>query len=194
MFLRNRSPLRAVLTALACLAIIAPATLATFIPPAVTVCETTLLITVQSATTTTTGGGSGATTDKFIISSGRVAYTVGTGSGAVSKQYNVQFNQASATTVNYDLSGALANRAGDSAVFTEIRSFYVKNTSVTSNITVGGGSNTAPVPVVTLAPGCEIFYRCPTTGGLAITAATADILKVTSDAVNGTADISIAGI
>lgn len=185
-----RRPLR---FALAFLALAAPVALA-FAPPAVTVAESTLLVSIQSATTTTAGTGTGSTTDKFVLSTGRVAYTVGTGSGQVSKQYNVQFNEPTATTVNYDLSGSLTNRAGDAAVFTQVRLFYVKNTSTAANLTIGGGTNAAPVPVVTLAPGCEILYRCPTTGGLAITAGTADILKVTSDAINGKADIAIVGI
>lgn len=161
---------------------------------AVTACESTMLVTVQAAVTTTTGAGVGGTSDKFIVSSGALTYTIGSGSGQVNKEYNIQFNEATATTVNYDLSGALANRAGDSAIFTSIRLFYMKNTSTAANLTIGGGSNPAPLPQIVLPPGAEILIRARNATGWAITAGTADIFKVVSDAVNGTADICIAGI
>lgn len=136
--------------------------------------------------------------DKFEISAERTAFVAASGALGVTKQWNDQ-RTLNNTTENLDLAGVLTNAFGLVVTFTKVRIWYIKNTSPTSNIVVGAHA-TAPwvgflnaEGTITLRPGAELLLTDPTVTAGAVVAGTGDMLKVTSNAVDGAYDIALGG-
>lgn len=94
-----------------------------------------------------------------------------------------------------DLSGSLSNTIKELQVFRSVSVLYIKNTSAVSNLTIGGGSNPAPLFAGTIGPGGKFLYDAGITSpGKTITPGTADMLRVTSDASDASYAIYIGGV
>jgi len=107
---------------------------------------------------------------------------------------------ATNTTEDIDLRGALADIFGVGAVFVEVTALLIKSAAAnTTNLTIGNGTNPAQLffgattHSIILQPGGTMLLTAPKTGW-AITAGTADILKVANAAgASATYNIKIMG-
>ena len=108
--------------------------------------------------------------------------------------YSASLTIAASTPSSIDLSGALNDPLGDSAVFTSVMDLYIKNTGAGS-ITFGG-TNSIPLTadetdLKTIAPGASIHIIDPT--GITVTAGTGDLIILTPGATETTADLIVIG-
>jgi hypothetical protein len=108
------------------------------------------------------------------------------------------------SVVDLDLVGSLLNAYGEAANFSTIMALEIKNTSVTAVLKVGNAAaangwyamfgNSSDL--LTLRPGTAFKISAPSgdTTGYAVTAGTADILRITEGASSaGTFDLIITG-
>ena len=98
------------------------------------------------------------------------------------------------TTENIDLSGALASGLGTAVVFTKVRLIFVRWNGLGTLTASGAGASgaAAVLGAEPVGPGGIIFKASPDAGGMAVTAASADILAITTTGA-GDYDIVIAG-
>jgi hypothetical protein len=95
---------------------------------------------------------------------------------------------AGSANETFDLAGGLVDVFGETLTFTIIRSFCVINRNLSTDadgiLEVGAGSNPWDswlgdgTDLVKVGPGGALFIWNPSTAGFAVTAGTADILKV----------------
>lgn len=111
----------------------------------------------------------------------------GTSNGQADKVWSDTRTLAASATEDLDLAGALAAALGGTAVFVEVVAVMVIALAAnTNNVVVGNG--TAPViggpfgaagaNTIVLQPGACFLWFSPTNPAAAVTATTADILKV----------------
>jgi hypothetical protein len=135
--------------------------------------------------------------------SASLAWLSGSGAGQCSKIYSDSFSVSQSTNTDLDLSGSLAGVYG-TVVFTAIKGILIvagTNTGL-GNLTVGNVTNgiVAPFGAAThsfaIAPGGVLFTANPSAAGFAITAGTADLLRIATAATAGTYtfDVVIWGI
>jgi hypothetical protein len=94
----------------------------------------------------------------------------------------------SGTPTDIDFSGSLLNPLGDAVVLVEIVTLYIRNRHATSILSVG--ADAAPItsfmggtaPVIKVRPGGFICLHAPDATAYALTATTADILQIATDA------------
>lgn len=110
-----------------------------------------------------------------------------------------------ATTENLDLAGGLTDAFGVTLTFAKVKAIAIRNNNTTAgeNLTIGGGSDgsgTAAFPLFahasdkyTLGPGGIFFVWEPSLAGKAVTATSADILRLDSGASTVSYDIIIIG-
>lgn len=112
-------------------------------------------------------------------------FATGTGNGQASKAYVSSRTLAASTSENLDLSGGLLDPLGAACVFTAIKAIWIE-TDVTNvnNLVIGGCAANAFVgpfgdatDTLALKPGSQFMLAAPG-AGWAVTAATADLLKV----------------
>lgn len=99
-------------------------------------------------------------------------------------------------TESLDLAGGVTNRFGAAKTFTKNKVFYVKNTSESGTITVGGGSNPFVgwfTGTIVLAAGEIMSFGSPTASGKAVVAGTGDLVQVVASVSSMTYDIVILG-
>jgi hypothetical protein len=99
------------------------------------------------------------------------------------------------TTENLDLSGALASGLGTTTVFTKVRLLFVRWNGASGTLTVSGAGSLGAAAVLgaeVLGAGGCLLKVDGTATGLAVTAATADLIAVTSTAA-GTYDVEVWG-
>ncbi len=107
-----------------------------------------------------------------------------------------------ATTETLDLAGGLTDRFGGTITFTKIKYILVHNRNTTAGHTlkIGGNASNAfllftdATDKYTLGPGGTFCVIEPSAAGLAVTAATGDILKFDAGANTIVYDIMIAGV
>lgn len=128
----------------------------------------------------------------------------GTGLSQASKHYARAFTGiANSTNSDTDLSGALTDPFGVALNFTAIKGLIVRAADANpGNITVGNVTNgiTSPFGAAThsqiVAPGGIYLNFNPSAAGFAITASTADLLRIATAATAGTYafDLFVVGI
>lgn len=132
-----------------------------------------------------------------------IQFLSGSGAGQVNKIYSDSFSVAQSVNTDLDLSGALTGVYG-TVVFTAIKGILIvagANTGL-GNLVVGNVTNgiVAPFGAAThsfaIAPGGFLATANPSAAGFAITAATADLLRIATAATAGTYtfDVVIVGI
>ena len=98
-----------------------------------------------------------------------------------------------------DLNGSLTNGVGATVSFTRVIAIGISAAAAnTSTITVGGASSNAWEPwagasgdKIKIRPGGCLMLTAPDATGLAVTAGTADLLKILNDAAGATAAYSL---
>lgn len=129
--------------------------------------------------------------------------SLASGSGAESGNmvWHDQRTVATGANDDIDLSGGITDAFGDSITFTKIRYIEIKNESTNDTLTIGGAAN----PVANVSgtvqksgsnyPGIFVM-TAPDASGLAVTAGSADELRITHDGDTSnsvTYEITIAG-
>lgn len=160
------------------------------------------VVTNFNALLTGAAGGLGVASVKHPL---EVAFSITSGTGA--NQCNKVWSRkdqslAASTSETWDLSGSLLDSLGSAVVFTGVKvlAVHAKSTN-TNNVVVGGDAAhvlffDAALDSVSLRPGQVLFLTNLTAAGWTVTAATADLIKVTNSAA-GTAvvyDIAVLGI
>lgn len=117
----------------------------------------------------------------------------GTGADQANGVYVDDFSIAASGTLSIDLSGALTDAHGNALVFTAIKEIaIVADPTNTNDIIIGNGTNPflgpfgAGAHTVTVGPGGRFNVCNYSAAGWAVTAATADILKLANSS-SGTA-------
>ena len=132
------------------------------------------------------------------------AFTDGTGANQAQKLFTDQRTLAASANESLDLSGVLQDVFGATLTFTKIKAILVKAAEGnTNNVVVGGAASNGWVgpfgdttDTVAVKPGGTVMFVAPDANGYAVTAGTADQLKVAnSGAGTGvTYDIVIVGV
>jgi len=147
----------------------------------------------------------GTTSDDVLDSTNYFSWTVANGTGANQADlvFRGQRTLALSTSEDLDLAGSLTDAYGATITFARVKMIYVKAASTNGgNIIIGGaaantfvGSFSDASDKVELAAGQMYQVTAPDATGWAVTAGTADILKVENDdgAAVGTYDIIIVG-
>lgn len=134
----------------------------------------------------------------------------GTGAGNAQYVYVTQPSIAASSSLNIDLAGSVTDVYGNTITFAKIKVIYVELTTTTaaSTIDVGGASSAGfanwissagtfatDQPKVRVRNGGIFFLGCTDGTGYAVTATTADILKITNNdgAVAASLNILIVG-
>lgn len=160
-----------------------------------------------SFTNTTTFGISSSNSGAFSYSG---STTNGTGASAARYMYAATLTISASSSTNLDLAGTLTDLWGNTITFTKVKVIYVKNTTTTAatSIRVGGatsagfanwigsaGTFNTDAPYVSVRNGGAFLLACTDATGYAVTATTADILKITNDdsGASATVDVFIAG-
>ena len=152
-------------------------------------------------------GGSelGTLSDAVLDTTNYFSWTVANGTGANQADlvFSDQRTLALSTSENLDLAGSLTDAYGTTITFARIKMIYVKAKSTNGgNIIVGGAAANTFVGFfanssdkINLTAGQMLQVTAPDATGWAVTAGTADILKVENDdgSATGTYDIIIVG-
>lgn len=112
--------------------------------------------------------------------------TDGTGADQAKQIFTDQRTLAASASENLDMAGVLANAFGTTLTFTKIRAIIIRAASTnTNNVLVGGHATAALVgwvsdatDVVVVRPGGIFVITAPDATGIAVTATTADMLKI----------------
>lgn len=132
-----------------------------------------------------------------------LSFLSGSGAGQVNKIYSDSFSVAQSVNTDLDLAGSLTGVYG-TVVFTAIKGILVvagTNTGL-GNLVVGNVTNGIVAPFgaathsVAVAPGGIFAIANPSAAGFAITAGTADLLRIATAATAGTYtfDVVVIGI
>lgn len=112
-----------------------------------------------------------------------ITFANGTGANSANQIYQATRSLSSGAD-SVDLNGALTDAYGTSVALVRVKGLYLKNTSTTNSMTFGADGS-APwstllnsTGTVTLPPGAFMLVVTPDATGWAVTATTADILKV----------------
>ncbi len=132
------------------------------------------------------------------------AFSDGAGANQAQKLFTDQRTLAASANETLDLSGVLQDVFGATLTFTKIKAILVKAAEGnTNNVVVGGAASNgwvgpfgATTDTVSVKPGGTVMFVAPDANGYAVTAGTADQLKVAnSGAGTGvTYDIVIVGV
>ena len=122
----------------------------------------------------------------------RVANAMADGAGLnqANQVYSARRTLAASANESIDLSGSLTNAFGTSLTFTKIKALIVAASAANTNDVIVGGAATngfiswvgAATDTVKVKPGGVFVITAPTAAGLAVTAGTADLLKVANSA------------
>lgn len=125
-----------------------------------------------------------------------IAYTSGlTTPNQADTVYAYSGSVVAASDVTIDLRGsAILQPDGTAAVFVHVDAYYIANTTASGSatLTVGGGSNSALAALKPLRPG-DFHQYASVNGGFATTAATGDLLLLSSSSGTVTYDLIIVG-
>lgn len=114
------------------------------------------------------------------------ALTNGSGANQANQAYAGRRTLAASATENLDLSGGLINAFGTALLFTAIKAIVITAAAGNTNdVLVGGAASNGfvswvgdPADVVKVKPGGMFVIAAPNAAGFAVTAATADLLKI----------------
>lgn len=118
------------------------------------------------------------------------AFTDGTGANQAKAVFADERTLSASATENLDLAGGLSDVFGNVITFTKIKAILVQaSPGNTNDVLVGGAASNGFIPwvgdatdVVKVKPGGCFAIVAPDANGLAVTAATGDILKVANSA------------
>lgn len=131
------------------------------------------------------------------------SFTNGTGANQANQTYADVRTLAASGTENIDLAGGLTDAHGVVLTFTKIKSIIIKaSTSNTNNVVVTRPATnglllfTAASAGISLPPGAGFAVVAPDLNGIAVTAATGDLLTITNSAAGTSVsyDIIIVGV
>jgi hypothetical protein len=120
-----------------------------------------------------------------------LAFADGTGANQVGQIWADTRTLSASATEDLDLSGtALTNAIGQAVAFTKIRGLLIRAAAAnTNNVIVGGAAANqwftwagASTHTVTVRPGGLMLLAAPDATGYAVTAGTADLLKIANSA------------
>lgn len=122
----------------------------------------------------------------------------GTGAGKADVVFADKRTLAASASEELDLSGTLANALGGDAVFAKVKAILVKAAAGnTNNVVVGGAAENAFVGpfdaadnTVAIPPGGDLMLTAPS-AGWAVTAGTADLLKIANSSSGTGVDYTI---
>ncbi len=126
----------------------------------------------------------------------------GAGLNAANKIWSDSRTIAASGTDDLDLAGVLTDSFGATITLARVKGIFVFASSANSNnVVVGGGSNplvnwlTGTTPAVVVRPGGMLAVWAPDATGYAVTASTADILRVANSGAGSsvTYDIVLIG-
>jgi hypothetical protein len=114
----------------------------------------------------------------------------GTGANAITRAFTDTRTLAASATEDIDLAGGLTDALGQVLTFTKLRAIVVRAASTnTNNVVLGGASSNALATVfgatthtLTIRPGGAVALIAPDATGYAVTATTADLLRVANSA------------
>jgi hypothetical protein len=143
-------------------------------------------------------GGLGTPTEIHEIAA-LVALANGTGANQSDRVYSAS-GTLTATTLDVDLTGALTTKVTGAVNFVELTAIVIRNKSTTASavLTVGAGSNPVVSPWIATGDGAKIgpggvFVLTSPIDGLAVVAATGDILRLDSGAATIPYEILLIG-
>lgn len=117
----------------------------------------------------------------------------GTGAGQADVLYQDQVSQAQSTTHTLDLAGVLAGIFGNTLTFARVKGLYVKasplnpgNLQVTRPASSGVPLFAAAGDAIILRPGSGLLWWADEAVGIVVTAGSADLITIVSDATAGT--------
>lgn len=160
-------------------------------------------VTVQVSGTLVDGASIGSA-QQSVAYRAAVALANGTGANQANQIYTARRTIPASSNESLDLSGVLANAFGALLNFTAIKAIVVSAAAANTNdVVVGGAASNgfiswvgAATDTVKVKPGGTFAVVAPGAAGYAVTAGTADLLKITNSN-SGTAvtyDIVIVGV
>jgi hypothetical protein len=128
-------------------------------------------------------------------------FTAGTGNNQVNTVFHDTRTLAGGASEELDLAGSLTNALGATVTFTYIKALMIFNKSATQTLTIGGAATNAweawtlaAGDAIKILPDGMLLLVAPL-AGYAVTASTADKLKILNSATNSADyDIWIIGI
>ena len=124
-----------------------------------------------------------------ISESASVEFADGTGADQANAVYVDAFSIATASNLDIDLAGSLVDPLNQALVFTAIKAILIEaDATNTTNLTLGNGSNPfvgpfgAGAQTLSIAPGGIVMLANPSAAGWAVSAGTADILRIANAA------------
>ncbi len=125
----------------------------------------------------------------------RVLLQTGTGANQADKQFSDTRTINASSNDDLDLAGVLLDAFGATITFVKVKYLIVAAAAGnTNNVVIGGGASnpfvsfmTGTTPAILVKPGGVFALATPDAAGYAVTAATADILRIT----NGGAGTSV---
>ncbi len=139
-------------------------------------------------------------TDRMDESRGK-AFTSGTGANNINVMWRDQRGIAAEATETLALhDGTLTNGLGNAVTMDALKAIYVKNTSTTLTLSIGGVATGVPLQsdpetiTIDIPPGGELLMTAPNATGWDVT--TNEDLKMTAEAGTGTLtyDIAVWGV
>lgn len=117
--------------------------------------------------------------------------TDGAGANQANRVFTDQRTVAASANDDLDLAGSLTDVFGATLTFARIKGMLIRSSpSNTQNFAVGGGTNPfatwagGTAPTITVRPGGVFVLVAPDATGYAVTAGTADILRIANGAGN----------
>lgn len=142
---------------------------------------------ITGTLTKTPTSGLGDALSQSLNRAQKIGFTEGSGANQVNKVwYAIGRSLAASTAENLDLSGTLTDDFTTAVVFTKIKSIYVFAWGTNGgNLQIGGHATAAflgpfvdATDKIAIHPGGKFVWVSPTAAGAAVTATTADLLKV----------------
>lgn len=135
-----------------------------------------------------TGSADLSTPSDTLNASRQQDYADGSGNEQADFIFHDSRNLAASATENLDLAGSLTDKLGNTLTFTAVKVLYIRNTSTTQTLSVGGAAANQFInwvanssDIVNVPPLGELLVTAPY-AGFAVTAGTGDILKVANSA------------
>ena len=137
--------------------------------------------------------------DRFLLEA-LFAIENGTGLNQGNQLWHDTRTLAISATENLDLAGGLTNGLGDTVTFARVIALYLKAAvGNTNNVLVGGAASAPWFPmfsdssdILKIRPGGAVLLMAPDATGYAVTATSADILKVANSGAGTSVSYDIA--
>lgn len=131
------------------------------------------------------------------------AWAEGAAAGQAEQQFADSRTLTTGSAEELDLSGGLTNAFGDTVTLTAVKAIYVKNNSTTNHLLFGGaaanpwiGWTTVAASKIEIQPGGVLYMEAQDADGMAVVAATGDLLRfehAADDATDIVYDLAILG-